>query len=45
MEVFPSPFNRLRSAPRFALQAILQSGLEAIDEGAGRAEAGKFERR
>lgn len=30
---------------RSALQAILQSGLEAIDEDAGRAEAGKFERR
>jgi uncharacterized protein len=30
---------------RAALQAILQSGLEAIDEDAGRAEAGKFERR
>jgi hypothetical protein len=30
---------------RSALQAILQSGLEAIDEGAGRAEAGKFEHR
>jgi hypothetical protein len=30
-------------ARRFALH--LQSGLEAIDEDAGRAEAGKFERR
>jgi hypothetical protein len=30
---------------RAALQAILQSGLEAIDEDAGRAEAGEFQRR
>jgi hypothetical protein len=30
---------------RAALQAILQSGLEAIDEDAGRAETGEFERR
>jgi hypothetical protein len=30
---------------RAALQAILQFGLEAIDEDAGRAEAGEFERR
>ena len=30
---------------RAALQAVLQSGLEAIDEDSWRAEAGKFERR
>jgi hypothetical protein len=30
---------------RSALQAILQSGVDAIDEDAGRAEARKFERR
>ena len=30
---------------RAVLQAIFQSGLEAIDEDAGRAEAGEFERR
>jgi hypothetical protein len=30
---------------RAPLQAFLQSGLEAIDEDAGRAEAGEFERR
>ena len=30
---------------RAALQAIFQSGLEAIDQDAGRAEPGEFERR
>ena len=30
---------------RAALQAILQSGLEAIDEDTGRAQTGEFERR
>jgi hypothetical protein len=35
----------MKRGPSGALQVILQSGLEAIDEDAGRAEAGKFERR